>query len=152
MCTQVGTTIDAVTVGAGLGAVVSGGVVKVTALLFAERLPAMSIAWTVHVVVRSGVRFDIENVVCGGSTRWQEPASRWTQYQNVESSIEAFQASEMLVDVLEVILRFVGVVGACLSPGAGGRLAGVAATKTRASTRALAARTVLLTDMAPPGS
>jgi hypothetical protein len=44
MCTHVGTVIAALTVGAGLGAVVSGGVVKVTALLLAERVPMASIA------------------------------------------------------------------------------------------------------------
>ena len=80
-------------------------------------------------------------------------AALLTQYhQLLDLSVDAFQASEMLVAELAVIRRFVGVVGDCLSPGGDGGLAGVAATKTRASARTLAANTVLLTDMAPPGS
>jgi hypothetical protein len=42
--THVGNTSAAVSVGAGLGACVSGGVVNVTALLEPERLPPASIA------------------------------------------------------------------------------------------------------------
>jgi hypothetical protein len=41
---HVGTTMAADSVGAGLGGVVSGGVVWVTALLVPERLPLASIA------------------------------------------------------------------------------------------------------------
>lgn len=67
-CTHVGTTIAALSIGAGLGAVVSGGVVKVTLLLLAERLPAASTATTVHVVVRFGATPERVNVVHGGST------------------------------------------------------------------------------------
>jgi len=99
------------------------------------------------------MRFVIVNVVFGGSTRKQPAPSFCTQYhQSLDLLVPAFQASEMLVAELAVIRRFVGVDGDCLSPGDDGGLAGVAATKTRASTRTLAARTVLLTDIAPPGS
>jgi hypothetical protein len=92
------------------------------------------------------MRFVIVNVVFGGSTRKQPAPSFCTQYhQSLDLLVPAFQASEMLVAELAVIRRFVGVVG-------DGGLAGVPATKTRASTTALAANTVLLTDMAPPGS
>jgi hypothetical protein len=52
----------------------------------------------------------------------------------VELSVEAFQASEMLVSELAVIRRFVGVVGACLSPGVG-RFADDADANTKTSTR-----------------
>src|SRR6187401_770482 len=99
------------------------------------------------------MRFVIVNVVRGGSTRKQPSPSFCTQYhQLLELSVPAFQASEMLVAELAVIRRSVGVVGDCLSPGDDSGFAGVPAAKTRASMRTLAARTVLLTDMAPPGS
>src|SRR5919109_1601036 len=54
----------------------------------------------------------------------------WTQYhQLVELSVDAFHANETLVAELAVMWRFVGVVGACLSPGAGGRLAAAEAVR-----------------------
>ena len=75
-------------------------------------------------------------VVCDGSTRMQPAPLAWTQYhQLVELSVEAFHASEMLVSELAVMWRFVGVVGASLSPGVGGRLAAAEAVRTSASTR-----------------
>jgi hypothetical protein len=51
---------------------VSGGVVCVTLLLGAERLPLVETVTMVYVVVRPGQSFVSENVVCGGSTRHRE--------------------------------------------------------------------------------
>jgi hypothetical protein len=84
-----------------------GGVVTVRTLLSAA-LPKPSRAMTLNSCVDDGKRWNaVKNVY----------ASRWTQYhQFVELSVEASHASEMLVSVLDVINRFVGVVGACLSP------------------------------------
>src|SRR4029450_2964120 len=75
----------------------------------------------------------------------------WTQYhQFVELSVDAFHASETLVSELAVMWRFDGVVGACLSPGAGGRLAAAEAVRTSASTSAVAASAAVRMDIAPP--
>jgi hypothetical protein len=68
----------------------------------------------------------------------------------VELSVDAFQASETLVSELAVMRRFVGVVGACLSPGDGGRFAGAAAVSTSASTNAAPASAAVRMDMALP--
>jgi hypothetical protein len=85
------------TTGAGLGGVVSGGVVWVTLLLGAERWPFMSTVTTVYVVVRPGQSLESESVVCGGSTRRQPRPSLTTQYhQLLEPPFAASQASEML--------------------------------------------------------
>ena len=89
--------------GGGLGGVVSGGVVWVTGLLDADRLPAESIAYTVQVVVRSGISFVIVKVVFGGSTLKQPRPSFCTQYHQVPESVEAFHANEMLVSELAVM-------------------------------------------------
>ena len=60
----------------------------------------------------SGQSFGCVNVVCGGSTLKHPRPSRWTHYhQLLELSVEAFQASEMLVGPVAVMRRFVGVVG-----------------------------------------
>src|SRR5215216_4933066 len=76
----------------------------------------------------------------------------WTQYhQFVELSVDAFHASETLVSELAVRWRFVGVVGASLSPGAGGRLAAAEAVRTSASTSADPASAAVRMDIAPPG-
>jgi hypothetical protein len=76
----------------------------------------------------------------------------WTQYhQFVELSVDAFHANETLVSELAVMWRFVGVVGACLSPGAGGRLAAAAeAVRTSASTSAVPASAAVRMDIGPP--
>jgi hypothetical protein len=146
---RVGYTDVVVSVGAGLGAVVSGGVVSVTLMLGADRWPLTSMAMTVQMVVRPGSRFDIVNVVCGGSTLKQPAPSVWTQYhQFVEPPFAGSHASEMLVSELAVIRRFVGAVGGVVSPGGGGGLfAGAAETKTRANARTLAANAVLRSDI-----
>src|SRR5215207_3862432 len=76
----------------------------------------------------------------------------WTQYhQFVELSVDAFHASETLVSELAVMWSFVGVVGASLSPGVGGRLAAGEAVRTRASTSAVPASAAVRMDIAPPG-
>jgi hypothetical protein len=106
----------------------------------------------VKVVVLPGVRFERVYAVCGGSTRMQLAPFAWTQYhQFVELSVDAFHASETLVSELAVMWRFVGVVGACLSPGAGGRLAAVEAVRTRANTSTVPASAAVRIDIAPPG-
>jgi hypothetical protein len=75
----------------------------------------------------------------------------WTQYhQFVELSVDAFHAKETLVSELAVMWRFVGVVGASLSPGAGGRLAVAEAVRTSASTSADPASAAIRMDIAPP--
>src|SRR5918993_4060564 len=76
----------------------------------------------------------------------------WTQYhQSVELSEDAFHANEMLVSELAVMWRLIGVVGACLSPGAGGRLAAAEAVRTSASTSAVPVSAAVRMDIAPPG-
>src|SRR5215207_3678881 len=76
----------------------------------------------------------------------------WTQYhQFVELSVDAFHASETLVFELAVMWRFVGVVGASLSPGVGGRLAAGEAVTTRASASAVPASAAIRMDIVPPG-
>src|SRR5215213_4443132 len=78
--------------------------------------------------------------------------SAWTQYhQLVELSVDAFHASETLVSELAVMWRFVGVVGASLSPAVGGRLAAAEAVRTKASTSAVPASAAVRMDIAPPG-
>src|SRR5215211_6072361 len=78
--------------------------------------------------------------------------SAWTQYhQFVELSVDAFHANETLVSELAVMWRFVGVVGASLSPGAGGRLAAAEAVRTSASTSVDPANAAVRMDIAPPG-
>jgi hypothetical protein len=83
-------------------------------LLFPERLPAASTAHTVYVYVRSGHSREKVSVVCdwGTATVWLLMALSLTRYEKLpELSVDAFQASEMLVSVVAVIRRFVGVVG-----------------------------------------
>jgi hypothetical protein len=135
---------------------VSGGVVWVTGLLDADRLPAESIAYTVQVVVRSGINFVIVKVVFGGSTLKQPRPSFCTQYHQVPESVEAFHANEMLVSELAVMSRLVGVVGAPPSAGGGGGgggggfFAGAAETATSVTARTSAAIAVRRTDMRSP--
>src|SRR5215210_2743908 len=132
---RVGQAFCSDTTGAGLGAVVSGGVVCVTLLLGAERAPLELTVTTVYVVVRPGQSFVRESVVCGGSTRRHPSPFRTTQYHHVaEPPLAASQASEMLVSELAVILRFAGAVGPPPPPdgGGGGFFAEAAETATRA--------------------
>jgi hypothetical protein len=106
----------------------------------------------VKVVVLPGARYGRVEVVCGGSTRIQLAPFAWTQYhQLVELSVDAFHANETLVPELAVMWRFVGVVGACLSPGVGGRLPAAVAVRTSASTSAVPASVTVRMDIAPPG-
>src|SRR5829696_2228447 len=94
---RVGQAFTSDTTGAGLGAVVSGGVVWVTLLLGAERCPFTSTVTTVYVVVRPGQSRESESVVVGGSTRRQPSPFLTTQYHQVEEPLlAASQASEML--------------------------------------------------------
>jgi hypothetical protein len=80
-------------------------------LLFADRFPAASTAYTENVCVRSGASDGRVKVVCGGLTRQQLEPFCCTQYPNFpELSDDAFHASEMLVGVLAVIRMLVGVV------------------------------------------
>jgi hypothetical protein len=121
-------------------------------------LPAESIAYTVQVVVRSGISFVIVKVVFGGSTLKQPRPSFWTQYHQIPESVEAFHANEMLVSELAVMWRLVGVVGAPPSVGGGGGgggcgggfFAGAAETATSARARTSAASAVRRTDMRSP--
>jgi hypothetical protein len=128
----------------------------VTGLLEADRLPAESTAYTVQVVVRSGISFVIVKVVCGGSTLKQPRPSFCTQYHQVPESVEAFHANEMLVSELAVMWRLVGVVGAPPSAGGGGGgggggfFAAAAETATNARARTSAASAVRRTDMRSP--
>ena len=116
---RVGKTACNDTTGAGLGAVVSGGVVCVTLLVGAERLPFASTLTTVYVVVRPGQSFVSENVVRGGSTRRHPSPFLTTQYhQRLEPLVAASQASEMLVSELAVIRRLLGAFPP--PPGGGG--------------------------------
>jgi len=132
--------------------------VWVTGLLEADRLPAESTAYTVQVVVRSGISFVIVKVVFGGSTLKQPRPSFWTQYHQVPESVEAFHANEMLVSELAVMWRLVGVVGAPPSAGGGGGggvggggfFAGAAETATSVTARTSPARAVRRTDMRSP--
>jgi hypothetical protein len=101
--------------GAGLGGVVSGELVKLTELLVPDRLPAASIANTERVRVVLGNPRVYVNVVLGGSTRKQPLPFVWTQYQNVDESVDAFHASETLFAVVAVMWRLLGVVGALRS-------------------------------------
>jgi hypothetical protein len=129
-------------------------------LLEADRLPAESIAYTVQVVVRSGISFVIVKVVFGGSTLKQPSPSFWTQYHQVPESVDAFHANEMLVSELAVMWRFVGVVGAAPVAGGGGGgggggcgggfFAAAAETATSARARTSAASAVRRTDMRSP--
>jgi hypothetical protein len=148
---RVGQAFTSDTTGAGLGAVVSGGVVCVTLLLGAERWPFTSTVTTVYVVVRPGQSLERESVVCGGSTRRQPWSFLTTQYHQVaEPPFAASQESEMLVSELAVIRRFVGPLEPPPSPGGGGLFAGAAETATRARARTIAAKTVRLDIEAPP--
>ena len=99
----------------------SGGVVCVTPLLGAERLPFEETVTTVYVVVRPGQSLESESVVRGGSTRRHPSPFRTTQYhQVVEPLFAASQAREMLVSELAVIRRFVGALDPPPSLGGGG--------------------------------
>jgi hypothetical protein len=100
-------------------------------------------------------------VVCGGSTLMQPWPSRWMQYhQLLELVFDASHVSVMLYGPLTVRRRFVGAVGATSLGGGGGGgggggcgfLAEAPELKASASVSTLAARTVLRTDMVPPGS
>jgi len=94
------------------------------------------------VYVCSGHKREKVSVVCvwGTATVWVLKPVSVTRYEKLpELSVDVFQASETLVSVVAAIRRFVGVVGACLSPGAGGRLAPAAGTTTNARKRASAA-------------
>jgi hypothetical protein len=71
-------------------------------------------------------------VVRGGSMRMQPLPLVWTQYQNVELSVDAFHARDALFAVVAVIRRLAGVVGGVRSRAAE---AGVA-TSTRPQTSA----------------
>jgi hypothetical protein len=122
-------------------------------------LPAESTAYTVQVVVRSGISFVIVKVVVGGSTLKQPKPSFCTQYHQVPESVEAFHANEMLVSELAVIWRLVGAVGAPTSAGGGGGggdggggdfFAGAADTATSARPRTSAATAARRTDMRSP--
>jgi len=94
---RVGQAFCGDTTGAGLGGVVSGGVVCVTLLLAAERWPFTSTVTTVYVVVRPGQSLERESVVCGGSTRRHPSLFLTTQYHQVlEPAFAASHASEML--------------------------------------------------------
>jgi len=94
---RVGQAFCSDTTGAGLGGVVSGGVVCVTLLLAAERWPFTSTVTTVYVVVRPGQSLESESVVCGGSTRRHPSLFLTTQYHQVlEPAFAASHASEML--------------------------------------------------------
>src|SRR5215210_6624664 len=149
---RVGQAFCSDTTGAGLGAVVSGGVVCVTLLLGAERAPLELTVTTVYVVVRPGQSFVRESVVFGGSTRRQPSPFLTTQYHHVaEPPFAASQASEMLVSELEAIRRFVGPLELPPPPGRGGGgfFAEAAETATRARARTSAAKPVRLNIEAP---
>jgi hypothetical protein len=137
--------------------VVSGGVVCVTLLLGADRLPFKETVTIVYVVVRPGHSFVSENVVFGGSTRRHPSPFLTTQYhQLVELPFAASQASEMLVSELSVIRRFDGApapppsLGGGGGGGGGGLFAEAVATTTRARAKASAAKTVRRDIEAPP--
>ena len=146
---RVGQAFWSDTTGAGLGAVVSGGVVCVTLLLGTERWPFVLTVTTVYVVVRPGQSFVSESVVFGGSTRRQPSPFLTTQYHQVdEPPFAASQASEMLVSEFAVMRRFVGPLELPPPPG-GGLFAEAAETATRARARTIAAKTVRLKIEAP---
>jgi hypothetical protein len=68
----------------------------------------------VYVYVCPGHRREKVSVVCvwGTATVWLLMPLSLTRYEKLpELSVDAFQASEMLVSVVAVIRRFVGVVG-----------------------------------------
>ena len=116
---RVGFTSLTVSTGAGLGAVVSGGVVYETVLLEPDRLPAASTAYTENEKVVFGIISGRVSVVRGGSTRMQPEPLVCTQYQKFfELSVDAFQASETDVGVVAVMRRPLGVVGGVRSRGA----------------------------------
>ena len=130
----------------------SGGVVCVTLLLGAERLPFEATVTTVYVVVRPGQSFESEIVVRGGSTRRHPSPFLTTQYHQLVELlfVAAFQASEMLVSELDVIRRFVGPLDPPPPLGGGGFAAGAAETATRAKPTTTAAKTGRRGIEAPP--
>jgi hypothetical protein len=108
--TLVGNSAVTVRLGFGQGGVMSGGVMWLTVLLFADRLPATSMAYTENVCVMFGSSFVRVSVVCGGSTRMHPPPFVCTQYQKFdELSVDLSHASETLVSVVAVMRRLVSI-------------------------------------------
>src|SRR5262245_47137645 len=92
------------------GGVASGGpcVVPVT-VAPAETLPDASLAFTVNLLVNFDGRFPTVKFVSVGVRTWSAQVRMYPATPTL--SVDGSQASEMLLEVVAVTLKFAGVVG-----------------------------------------